>query len=110
MAADDTREAPSRRKLERPGLYSRRVRSVAGQRIDVQRHEWIAVGLSFLYFFALLSSYYILRPIRDEFGVSAGVDKLPWLFTGTFLVMLVVSPIYTALVAVVPRRRITPSG
>jgi ATP:ADP antiporter, AAA family len=91
-----------------PAYTRRRVRSVAGKRIDVQRHEWTAVGLSFLYFFALLSSYYILRPIRDEFGVSAGVDKLPWLFTGTFLVMLVVSPIYTALVAVVPRRRIVP--
>ncbi len=78
------------------------------RRVDVQRHEWVAVGWSFAYFFALLSSYYILRPIRDEFGVSAGTDKLPWLFTGTFVVMLAVSPLYTALVARAPRRRIVP--
>jgi AAA family ATP:ADP antiporter len=68
----------------------------------------MAVLWSFLYFFACLSSYYILRPIRDEFGVSAGVQKLPLLFTATFIVTLLVTPIFGAIVARVPRRRIVP--
>ena len=31
------------------------------------------------------------RPIRDELGAAAGVENLPWPFTGTLVVMLVVS-------------------
>lgn len=74
----------------------------------MKRHEWPAVAWSFVYFFACLSSFYILRPIRDEFGVSAGVKKLPLLFTGTFLVTALVTPIFGAIVARAPRRKIVP--
>lgn len=42
------------------------------------------LGVSFLYFFALLASYSMLRPLRDEMAVKAGLSRLPWLFTGTF--------------------------
>ena len=30
----------------------------------IERHEYVAVAWSFLYFFCLLSAYYILRPVR----------------------------------------------
>jgi len=63
---------------------------------------------SFAYFFCLLAAYYILRPLRDEMGVAGGVNKLQWLFTATFLVMLAAVPLYGALVARVPRRRFIP--
>jgi len=63
---------------------------------------------SFAYFFCLLASYYILRPLRDEMGVAGGVRNLQWLFTGTFLVMLAAVPLYGALVARVPRRHFIP--
>lgn len=63
---------------------------------------------SFAYFFCLLASYYILRPLRDEMGVAGGVRNLQWLFTGTFLVMLAAVPLYGALVARLPRRRFIP--
>lgn len=67
-----------------------------------------AVLWAFLYFFAVLSGYYILRPLRDEMGILGGVKNLPWQFTGTFVVMLAVVPFYSAIVARVPRRTIIP--
>jgi AAA family ATP:ADP antiporter len=53
----------------------------------------------------VLSAYYILRPIRDDMGVAGGVENLPWLFTGTLLGMIVVNPLFAALVARLPRAR-----
>ncbi len=67
-----------------------------------------AVLWAFLYFFAVLSGYYILRPLRDEMGIIGGVKNLPWQFTGTFVVMLLVVPFYSAVVARFPRRKIIP--
>jgi ATP:ADP antiporter, AAA family len=58
-----------------------------------------------LYFFFTLSSYFILRPIRDAMGVAAGVSGLPWLFAGTLAAMLLANPIYSALVAKYPVKR-----
>lgn len=64
-----------------------------------------ALGWSLAYIFAVLSAYYVLRPIRDEMGVHGGVDNLPWLFTGTLLAMLALQPLFGALVRRLPRRR-----
>lgn len=64
---------------------------------------------SFGYFFCLLTSYYILRPLRDEMGVRSGVENLQWLFSGTFFVMLLVAPIFGAVVSRFSRRRFIPS-
>ena len=58
-----------------------------------------ALVLAFAYFFFLLASYYVLRPVRDEMAVRSGVRSIPWLFTATFLVSLAIAPIYGALVA-----------
>ena len=71
--------------------------------IDVRPAEMRALGWSWLYIFCLLSSYYILRPIRDEMGVAGGVENLQWLFTGTLLGMIAVNPPFAALVAKLPR-------
>lgn len=67
-----------------------------------------AVAWAFLYFFAILCGYYILRPLRDEMGIVGGVKNLPWLFTATFVVMLLAVPFYSAVVARFPRRTIIP--
>jgi AAA family ATP:ADP antiporter len=71
-------------------------------------HELAAVLWSFAYFFFLLASYFILRPIRDEMGIAAGRDNLQWLFTATFFAMLVASPVYAFATARLPRRRLIP--
>lgn len=76
--------------------------------VNVRPEEVGALVWAFLYFFCLLSSYYILRPLRDEMGVAAGVSQLQWLFTATFLVMLAAVPVFGMLVARFPRRRFVP--
>lgn len=75
------------------------------QMLDVRPAEMRALGWSWLYIFSVLSSYYILRPIRDEMGVAGGVENLPWLFTGTLVGMILVNPPFAALVAKLPRAR-----
>lgn len=76
--------------------------------IDVKRGEIRALVWSFVYFFALLTTAFVLRPVRDAMGVASGVGNLPWLFTGTFLTMLAVMPLYGALVSRFPRRKFIP--
>ena len=57
--------------------------------VDVRAEEVRALFLGFIYFFLILSSYYVIRPIRDDFGVAGGVENLPLMFTATLLVMLI---------------------
>jgi ATP:ADP antiporter, AAA family len=76
--------------------------------VDVRPAELRALLWSFASFFFLLAGYYILRSIRDERGVAAGASALPWLFRGTFVVMLVVVPLWSALIARLPRARLLP--
>lgn len=70
--------------------------------------ERAAALWSLAYFFALLAGYYVLRPLRDQMGIAGGVKNLPWLFTATFVTLLVAQPLYGALVARLPRARFIP--
>src|SRR6202166_3934073 len=70
--------------------------------------ERAAALWSFAYFFTLLAGYYVLRPMRDQMGIAGGVKTLPWLFTATFLSLLVAQPLYGELVARLPRVRFIP--
>jgi ATP:ADP antiporter, AAA family len=70
--------------------------------------ERAAALWSFGYFFTLLASYYVLRPLRDRMGIEGGVKALPWLFTATFVTLLLAQPLYGALVAKLPRGRFVP--
>ena len=76
--------------------------------VPVRPDEVRALLWSFAYFFCLLASYYVLRPLRDEMGVAGGVRNLHWLFTATFLVMLAAVPLFGAVVARLPRQRFVP--
>jgi AAA family ATP:ADP antiporter len=67
--------------------------------------ERAAALWSFAYFFTLLAGYYVLRPLRDQMGIAGGIKALPWLFTATFVTLLVAQPLYGALVAKLPRAR-----
>jgi AAA family ATP:ADP antiporter len=78
------------------------------QLVDVEPREVGALFWSFAYFFALLCSYYIVRPMRDEMGIAGGVDKLQWMFTGTFLSMLAVVPLFGWLAKRFSVRRFLP--
>jgi ATP:ADP antiporter, AAA family len=78
--------------------------------VDVRPDEVAAVAWSWLFFFAVLSAYYVIRPIRDEMGVAGGVANLPWLFTGSLTGMLVLNPPFAYLVARMPRARFVAWG
>ena len=77
--------------------------------VRVEQSEVVAMLWSFAYFFCLLCGYYILRPVRDEMGIQAGVDQLQWLFTGTFAAMLAVVPVFGWLSSRFPRRQFLPA-
>ena len=76
--------------------------------IEIRREEAPVVGWCWLYIFAVLSSYYIMRPIRDQAGVAGGVRNLQWLFTGTLIGMLLLNIPFAYLVKKLPRSRFIP--
>jgi AAA family ATP:ADP antiporter len=76
--------------------------------IDVRPEEVAVLFWCWLYIFAVLSSYYIMRPIRDQMGVAGGVNNLQWLFTGTLLGMVALNLPFAYLVKTLTRRRFIP--
>lgn len=78
--------------------------------VDVRPREIAAVGWAWLFFFAVLSAYYVIRPIRDDMGVAGGVENLPWLFTASLTGMLLANPPFAYLVARLPRAQFVSWG
>jgi ATP:ADP antiporter, AAA family len=76
--------------------------------VDVKPSEVRALFLGFIYYFLIFSSYYVIRPIRDDIGAANGIDKLPWLFTGTMIAMLFANALFAALVVKFSRRHFIP--
>jgi AAA family ATP:ADP antiporter len=76
--------------------------------VDVKPHETRAMLLGFAYFFCLLCGYYLLRPLRDAMGLVGGVGNLPWLFTATFVTMLLLVPVFGAIATRWPPHRFVP--
>ncbi len=89
------------------GVFQR-LRPRLRQLAVVEPEEMPALIWSFVYFFALLCSYYIIRPMRDEMGIAGGVDKLQWMFTGTFLAMLAAVPLFGWVARRFPVKRFLP--
>ncbi|MBV8753953.1 MAG: MFS transporter [Hyphomicrobiales bacterium] len=79
-----------------------------GWAVPATPQELAAALWAFGYFFMLLGGNYVLRPLRDQMGIAGGVRNLPWLFTATFLTLLIAQPLYGALVARLPRARFIP--
>lgn len=96
----------------RPQMVSPLDQGVGGKLrrlLRVEPGEWHGLLWAFGYFFLLLASYYVLRPVRTEMGIQTGVQRLPWLMTATFLVMLAIQPIFGWLIARVPRAVLLPA-
>lgn len=62
-----------------------------------------------VWFFLILFSYYIIRPIREQIGSTYGIQNLSWLFWATFVVMLIAIPLYSIMVGKFSRRILVPS-
>ena len=94
------------------GLHAARLsgcfRELMRKMLRAMPGEERAVGLAFAYFFMLMCAYYLLRPLRDAMAISAGLKNLPWLYIGTFVAMLVLTPLFGALVARVRKPLLLP--
>ena len=62
--------------------------------------------LSALAFFFVMTSYYIIRPVRDQLSGAVGSQSLPLFYGAVFVVMLLMTPLFGALVARFPRRQL----
>jgi ATP:ADP antiporter, AAA family len=67
-----------------------------------------ALLASFATLLCMFSSYTILRPVRDALGITSGLEKIPYLFWGVFVVMLVLQPVYGWLTSRFPRTVFLP--
>jgi AAA family ATP:ADP antiporter len=76
--------------------------------LALKREELAPALISATYFFCLLLCYYLLRPVRETFGIRGGYDNLPWLMTGTLVAMAMVSPVFATFASRVPRRVFIP--
>jgi len=76
--------------------------------LGIEKQEFFAVAWSFAYFFCILSSYYMIRPVREAMGVESGTDTVPLLFSTTFVVMLLVAPVFGWVASRFPRRQFLP--
>jgi len=75
---------------------------------DIDETEIGPALLSALFFFTVLGSYYILRPLREDMGLAGGVRNLPWLYSVNLLVMFLLAPVYGWLTSRRPRRTFVP--
>ena len=71
-----------------------RAKSLLKKVIDIRDDEIGTSILMFFYFFAIIASYYILKPVRNSlFLEQLGAKNLPWVYIGTasiigFIVLL----------------------
>ena len=75
--------------------------------INIHRGEWPRFLLAFSYFFFLLAGYFMLRPIRGTVAANHS-ESLHLLYTGTFVSMLLIVPVFGWLVSKFRRGRFIP--
>ena len=88
--------------------YAGRMETLIKKVVKAESGEIKALLWSFGYFFFLLSTYYMLLPLRDAMGIEGGTRGLSWLFAATFIATLVTAPFQAALVARLPRSTFIP--
>jgi len=87
-----------------PAAHTKAIDRIFGARPG----EYAAAALSFVYFFCVLGAYYMLRPVREAMAVESGPETIPYLFAGTFVTMLVATPIFGWVAARFPRKAFLP--
>lgn len=86
-----------------------RSRAAIAQAIDVKPTEKVALGWSFVMFFAVLASYFTVRPVREMMGASLGKGELGQLFTVVFVVMIALVPVFGFIATRCPRQWVLPA-
>lgn len=82
--------------------------SAIARLVGLKPGEFFAVAWSFIYFFSLLSAYYMLRSVREAMAIMGGTENIPWLFTGTFVVMVLATPVFGWVASRFPRKQFLP--
>ena len=85
-----------------------RLNALLRRLVVLQPGEAPALLASFATLLCTFSSYTILRPVRDALGITSGLDNIPYLFWGVFIVMLVLQPVYGWLTSRFPRTVFLP--
>ncbi|HUE48720.1 MAG TPA: MFS transporter [Steroidobacteraceae bacterium] len=89
-------------------LEESRAAALLRRLVVLQPGEAPALLVSFATLFFVFASYTILRPVRDALGITSGLEKIPYLFWGVFIVMLVLQPLYGWLTSRFPRAVFLP--
>jgi len=89
-------------------MTTSRAHRLLSRLVRIAPEEVRATLLGFAWFACLLSGYYLLRPLRDALGLAGGVEELRWLFSATFVTMLLLVPAFGWLVSRLPPRRFVP--
>jgi len=76
--------------------------------VAVESGEWPRLFLAFFYFFFLLGGYFMLRPVRGTIAANNS-EILHWLYTGTFVTMLAIVPVFGFLVSRFRRGQFIPA-
>jgi ATP:ADP antiporter, AAA family len=76
--------------------------------VDVRGEEVGPLLLGIACYALLLTGYYILRPLRETVGIHAGSEQLPYLMLTVLALSMVLNPLYSNLVARLPRSRFIP--
>lgn len=70
-----------------------------------ERRATVWIGLMF---FCSLAATFLLRPLRDQFGVDQGVARMPYLYSLTLLASALCVPLFWWLANRMPSRRFVP--
>ena len=89
-------------------IYSRRIAALVAKVLGPKPIEFAAAGWSFTYFFCILGSYYMLRPVREAMAVASGPETIPYLFVGTFVTMLIATPLFGWVASRYSRKQFLP--
>jgi AAA family ATP:ADP antiporter len=76
--------------------------------VRIEHGEWPRLAIAFAYFFFLLGGYFMLRPIRGTVAANNS-EILHLLYTGTFLTMLAIVPVFGFLVSRFRRGQFIPA-
>jgi len=87
---------------------AQQARSFLERLVQVEPGEWPRLGIAFMYFFLLLGGYFMLRPLRGAIAANNS-DILHWLYSATFLAMLIIVPLFGFLVSRFRRGQFIPA-
>ena len=80
--------------------------TIFGTKINISKEKAAPLLKAFLFFYSVLCSWYVIRPVRNEMAVQAGLENLPSLLGIVLIIMLLANPLYSWVVSKVNTNRI----